>query len=84
MEIFIKLAPGAYKRLRNQVPADSAAHEAIENADQIDYSVEGVLFAGYTITCNEHQARILLTTATQSCPDIVPNIEQAIKFARSE
>ena len=48
MEIFIKLAPQFYKRLRAEIPAGSAAHVAIEKATPIDHSLDGVLFAGYT------------------------------------
>ena len=83
MEIFIKLAPRAYNRLRSNVPAESAAYEAIERASRIDYSVEGVLFAGYSIPCNEEQAFSLLATAKQNCPEIVPDIEKAITLTRS-
>jgi hypothetical protein len=82
MEIFIKIPPRAYDRLRSHVPADSPAHEAIEKASRIDYSVEGVLFAGYFIPCNEEQAQIILEIAKQYCPEIVPDIEKTITLAR--
>jgi hypothetical protein len=83
MEIFIKIAPRAYDRLRSHIPTASAAHEAIENASRIDHSIEGVLFAGYSIPCNEEQARIILEIAREHCPEITPDIEKAITFARS-
>ena len=82
MEIFIKIPPRAYARLRSHIPVDSAAHEAIEKASRIDHSVEGVLFAGYTIGCNEEQARIILEAARQCCPEIIPDIEKAITLPR--
>jgi hypothetical protein len=82
MEIIIKVAPRDYNRLRSQVPASSVARDAINKATPIDHSLDGVQFAGYTIPCNEEQARIVLETAKQCCPDIVPNIEEAIKLAR--
>lgn len=83
MEIFIKLAPRAYNQLRSHIPAESAAHEAIEKASRIDHSLEGVVFAGYSIPCNDEQARIILEIAKQYCPDIIPDIEKAITLARS-
>ena len=83
MEIFIKIAPQAYHRLRSHIPSKSAAHEAIEKAHRIDHSIEGVLFAGYSIACNEDQALIILEIAEQFCPEIVQDIEKAITRARS-
>ncbi|MGH7853638.1 MAG: hypothetical protein ACREP3_09375 [Candidatus Binatia bacterium] len=82
MEIFIKIAPRAYNRLRSHIPPESAAQKAIEKASRIDHSVEGVLFAGYSIPCNDEQARIILETAEQHCPEILPDIEKAITLAR--
>jgi len=82
VEIFIKLAPRPYNLLRNHIPAESSAHEAIERASRIDHSVEGVLFAGFSIPCNEEQARVILEIAKQYCPEIIPDIEKAITFAR--
>jgi hypothetical protein len=83
MEMFIKIAPRAYNLLRSHIPAESAAHQAIEKASRIDHSVEGVLFAGYSVPCNDEQARILLEIAKQFCPEIIPDIETAIALARS-
>jgi hypothetical protein len=83
LEIFIKIAPPAYDRLRRQIPPESPAHEAIEKASRIDHSVEGVLFAGYSIPCSAEQARIILEFAKQACPETVPDIEKAIAHARS-
>ena len=78
----IKIALWAYNRLRSEIPSESAAHEAIENASRIDHSIEGVLFAGYSIRCNEDQARVILETAKQCCPEVVRNIEEAITLAQ--
>lgn len=83
MEILIKLAPRDYKQLRSHVPIESAAYEAIENASRIDHSLEGVSFRGYTIRCDERQARIILEIAKQCCPDIVPDIDHAMTHAQS-
>ena len=83
MEILIKIAPQAYDRLRSHISTDSAAHETIETASRIDHAIEGVLFAGYTIACNEEQARIILEIAKQCCPEIIPTIEEAVRLARS-
>jgi hypothetical protein len=83
VEILIKIAPQAYDRLRSHISIESAAHEAIETASRIDHAIEGVLFAGYTIACNEEQARIILEIAKQCCPEIIPTIEEAVRLARS-
>ena len=83
MDIFIKVAPRDYERLRSRVPQNSPAHVAIERATRIDHAIEGVLFEGYTIPCDEDQARIILETAKQHCPEIVRDIEGAIRLARS-
>jgi hypothetical protein len=82
MEIFIKVAPRYYDRLRSRIPTGSPAHEAIAKATRIDHAVEGVLFKGHTIPCDENQARIILEIARQCCPEIIPNIEEAIRLAR--
>jgi hypothetical protein len=84
MNIFIKVAPRHYERLRSQIPTESSAHEAINKATRIDHAVEGVLFEGYNIACDEDQARILLETAKQCCPEIVSHIEEALRLVRSD
>jgi hypothetical protein len=84
MNTFIKVAPRYYERLRNQIPIESPAREAIDKATRIDHAVEGVLFEGYNIPCDEDQARILLETAKQYCPEIVRDIEEALKLSRSD
>jgi hypothetical protein len=84
MDIFIKVARRYYGRLRSQIPTESPAREAIDKATPIDHAVEGVLFEGYNIPCDEDQARILLETARQSCPEIVRDIEEALRLARRD
>jgi hypothetical protein len=83
MEIHIKLAPSQYERLRNSYPLDSPVRDLIDNARRIDHAIEGVLFAGYAIVCNEAQARIFLETTKQCCPEVIPDIERAIKLAQA-
>jgi hypothetical protein len=83
MDIHIKMAREQYQRLRSGFPANSPLRHLIDNASRIDHAVEGVLFAGYDIACNEDQARAFLETAKQCCPEVIPDIEKAIKFARS-
>ena len=82
MQITIKIASPQYHRLRDAVPADSVAREAIEKATRIDHSLEGVLFGGYMISGNEEQTAIIRQIATQCCPDILPTVEEAIRHAR--
>jgi hypothetical protein len=82
MQIIIKIASRPYQQLRDAIPADSIAREAIEKASRIDHSLEGVLFAGYTITCNHDQAQIIRQLATRCCPEIIPTVEQALTLAR--
>mgnify|MGYP003694420803 CR=1 FL=1 len=41
MNIFIKVAPRYYERLRGQIPNQSPAREAIDKATRIDHAVEG-------------------------------------------
>jgi hypothetical protein len=84
MDIFIKVAPQYYERLRSQIPTESAAREAIDKATRIDHAVEGVLFEGYNIPCDEDQAGIILETAKKYCPEIVQNIEEALQLARRD
>jgi hypothetical protein len=84
MDIFIKVAPRQFERLRNQISTDAPAHEAINKATRIDHAVEGVLFEGYSIPYDEEQARIVLETAKQHCPEIVRDIEQALRQPRSD
>jgi hypothetical protein len=44
----------------------------------------GVLFEGYNIPCDEDQARIFLETAKRYCPEIVRDIEEAVRLARRD
>jgi hypothetical protein len=83
MEIFIKVAPGEYHQLRSKIPVASAAQDAINKATPIDHVLDGVQFAGYTIPCDEEQARSILEVAKQCCPQIVRDIEEATKLARA-
>jgi len=83
MKIFIKLASRDYEKLRSRIRSPSPAHEAIERATRIDYSLDGVLFEGYNIPCDERDARMLLEMATQCCPEIVSEIQKAIRLAES-
>jgi hypothetical protein len=83
MEIFIKLASRDYENLRTRIPNGSPAHEAIERVTRIDYSVDGVLFEGYSIPCDEHHARMLLEIARERCPEIVSEIQKAMRLAES-
>ncbi len=84
MEIFIKLASREYEKLRSGIPDGSPAHEAIGSAARIDYSLDGVLFEGYRISCSERDARLLREIARQCCPEIVSKIQEAIRLAESE
>jgi hypothetical protein len=83
MEIVIKITPESYHRLRRQVPSGSPAHERIEKAARIDHAVEGVEFAGYSISCTKEQARVMRDAAKQSCPEVVTEIDKALNAARS-
>lgn len=83
MNVVIKITPESYRRLRDHVPSESAVHEAVETAARIDYAVEGVLFAGYSITCDEAQARLLLDIGKRCCPEVVVEIEKALSVARN-
>lgn len=84
MKIFIKLASREYEQLRSRIPDRSPAHEAIERATRIDYSLDGVLFEGYSVPCEGRDARILLEIARQCCPEIVPKIQEAMRLVESE
>lgn len=84
MEISIKLKPQDYQRLRRQMPAKSPAREAMDKASRIEHALEGIQFEGYAFTCNEKQAEIILGIAKQCCPDVVPEIKNAVMLARSQ
>lgn len=83
MNIFIKVAPEEYSRLRERIPTESPAHDAIAKAAPIGHAIEGVTFAGYGISCDENQARQILASAKECCPSAVLEIEKAIELARS-
>jgi len=83
MKIFIKLASRDYEKLRSRIPSGAPVHEAIDRATRIDYSLDGVLFEGYNIPCDESDARMLLEIARQYCPEIVSEIQKAMRFAES-
>lgn len=79
MEIIVKLSPQNYRKLRSSIAHDSPAYEPIEKAAPIEHSVEGVLFAGYSVSCNEAQARAMLEAAKRGCPEAVSDIEKALR-----
>lgn len=79
METVIKLAPAQYEKLRRHILNDSIAYDAVEKATRIDHSIDGVLFEGYSLTCDERQAEELLKIAKSACPEIVGSIEKTIK-----
>ena len=81
MKIFVKVAPRDYSRLRGYIAKESSAYEAMEKATRLDYSLDGVMFAGYSIPCDEEQARIILKIAKRCCPEIAPEIEHAMSGA---
>jgi hypothetical protein len=83
-EIFIKLTPADYRRLRSETAPGSPAQDAISKATPIEHALEGVEFSGYTVPCSAEQVRLLLETAKQCCPGAVADIERAIKLARAE
>ena len=81
MEVVVKLSKNSYRRLRGHVPSDSKAYEPMEKAASFEHSMEGVLFAGYTIVCGGEQARALLAIARRECPEAVAEIEKALDAA---
>jgi len=83
MKAFIKLSSREYEKLRRGIPDGSRAHETIQRATRIDYSLEGVLFEGYTIPCDDDDARVLLEIAREGCPEIVPKIQEAMRLAKT-
>jgi hypothetical protein len=78
MEVCIRIPPRYYERLWSRIPEDSRAREAIEKATCIHQASDGVLSEGYSIPCDENQARILLAAAVEYCPEVVPDIEKAL------
>lgn len=82
MGIYIKLAPRDYDRLRSLISTESAARQAIDQATRVDHALEGVLFEGYTVPCSEEQGRAIRAVARDSCPELLPTIDQAIHLAR--
>ena len=82
MEIAIKLATRDFERLRAGATANSPVLKTIEKAVPIDHAVEGVLFRGYEIPCNEVQAQGIIELAKRCCPEIIPDIEKALRAAR--
>ncbi|HXG51340.1 MAG TPA: hypothetical protein VNN77_08060 [candidate division Zixibacteria bacterium] len=82
MEIIIKIATGHYERLRSRIPGESPAHQALERATRIDYSVDGVLFEGYSVSCDDTQAGLIREAAERYCPVAVLEIDKAIRHAR--
>ena len=84
MNKFIKVAPRYYERLRSQIPVESPAREAIDKATRIDHAVEGVLFEGYNIPCERGpSANPSRNSQAIYCPEIVRDIEEALRIARS-
>jgi hypothetical protein len=81
MEVVVKLSKSSYRRLRGHVPADCAAYEPMEKATAFEHSMEGVLFAGYTIACDDRQARALLEIARRHCPEAIAEIEKTLAAA---
>lgn len=81
MDVLVKLSKNNYRRLRGHVPADSAAFEPMEKATPFEHAVEGVVFAGYSVHCDESQAKALLDLARRHCPECAFDIEKSITAA---
>jgi hypothetical protein len=81
MEIFLKVASRHFDVLRDRTPPDSPVHKALGQTTPIEHSLDGVEFEGYTIPCDERQARLLLEVARSYCPEIIRDIQNAIKLA---
>lgn len=81
MDIVVKLSKSNYRQLRGHVLPGSAAYEPMEKATAFEHSVEGVIFAGYSIACDDEQARALLDAARRHCPDAVSEIEKSMTAA---
>jgi hypothetical protein len=82
VEVSIKLSQSDYESLRDGTPHGSVAHEVIDKASRIEHALGGVLFEGYSISCDEAQAHAILDAARRCCPRAVRDIEKAIAFAR--
>lgn len=82
MDLFIELAPKHYEQLRSRIPGPSAAHRFLSRATRIDYSIEGIVFEGYSFPCKVDQTGILLEACERYCPENLPDIQQAIRLAR--
>jgi hypothetical protein len=67
MNTFIKVAPRYYERLRNQIPAESPAREAIDRRRELNMPSRACCLKA-NIPCDEDQARIPLETASNIAP----------------
>jgi hypothetical protein len=83
MDIVLKLAPRDYQQLRRHARTEARAREAFEKATRIEHALDGVEFEGYSISCDEDQARMILQIAKRWRPEIVRDIENAIMLSRS-
>jgi hypothetical protein len=74
VEVAIVISPECFKTLLRLVPKESIAHASLRN---------GVVFYGVVkCPCTMEQAEQLLEIAKNLRPEAVPDIQQAIDFAR--
>ena len=83
MKILIEISTAQYDRLLSVIPVDSSAYSILKNGVIIDHSKASLERKTVDILCAVEQARELLDTAKQRCPEAAPEIEDGLVNPRT-
>ena len=83
MNVKIKLSPEAYEFLLLQVPEGEGSRVALEHAHLIRSRMNAQPLR-YEFDCDDQFAASLLKFAQQYCPEVVPDIDFALRIAHEE
>jgi hypothetical protein len=82
MGVVVPLKPKWVHRLLTHIPPESEAYGALEDSVDLFRLIETPSLE-YVVECNVTEARLVLETAKEHCPEAVPAIEEALRNFRS-
>jgi hypothetical protein len=78
VKILIEISTAQYDRLLSVVPVESSVYSILKNGVVVDRSKASLERKTVDILCTVEQARELLDTARQLCPEAAPEIEDGL------
>ena len=82
MKILLEISPEHYDRLLNGVSEKSALYGVLKNGVVVQSVKKGTRSKMIEILCDKFHARMLRSLAESLSPQVVPQIERAIRLSR--